>query len=288
MIDVSLQGLLACLELRPVADGASEGANLDIDYHRVFGGQILAQIIVAASAAVPGKAVKSLSVLFAREGDASRPVRYRCTVLHQGRTFATAEVVAFQAPEHRIVAEAVVSLHVAEAGLHHSIAPPPVGSPQDVPLQSLDMLPWQVRVVDGVQLADRAVGPPTLAWWMRAEELGNLRGRDSAGVLSGEVVDQALLAYATDLTLIGTALRPVEGLSQADSTVALATAVTSHSIWFHQPFEVEQWLLVSQEAPVLTGGRAFGRGDVFSGTALVASFAQESMVRAIDQSPPPG
>ena len=93
---------------------------------------------------------------------------------------------------------------------------------------------------------------------------------------------QALLAHATDLTLIGTALRPFDGVSQADSTVTLHTAVTSHTLWFHHPFRVDDWLLVTQHSPVVANGRAFGRGDVYAGDELVASFAQEAMVRQIE------
>ena len=81
--------------------------------------------------------------------------------------------------------------------------------------------------------------------------------------------------------MIGTALRPFDGISQADSTVSLHTAVTSHTLWFHQPLRVDDWLLVAQHSPVVADGRAFGRGDVFAGDELVASFAQESMVRSI-------
>ena len=76
---------------------------------------------------------------------------------------------------------------------------------------------------------------------------------------------QALLAHATDLTLIGTALRPFDGISQADSTVTLHTAVTSHTLWFHRPFRVDGWLPVVQEAPVVAHGRRPGRGDGFAG-----------------------
>ncbi len=93
---------------------------------------------------------------------------------------------------------------------------------------------------------------------------------------------QALLAHATDLTLIGTALRPFDGISQAQSTVSLHTAVTSHTLWFHQPFRVDDWLLVVQQAPATANGRSYGRGDVFAGDQLVASFAQEAMVRQVE------
>ena len=106
---------------------------------------------------------------------------------------------------------------------------------------------------------------------MRAAALGDERA-----------VHQALLAHATDLTLIGTALRPFEGVSQADSTVTLHTAVTSHSMWFHQPFRLDDWLLIAQHSPVVANGRAFGRGEVFTQAGeVVASFAQEAMVRSM-------
>ena len=135
------------------------------------------------------------------------------------------------------------------------------------------MLPWDTRIVGGIDLSSREPGPATLQWWSRTQPLPDERS-----------VHDALLAHATDLTLIGTALRPFDGVSQADSTVALHTAVTSHSIWFHQPFRADEWLLVVQDSPVVACGRGFGRGDVFTRDGeLVASFAQESMIRRIDR-----
>ena len=82
--------------------------------------------------------------------------------------------------------------------------------------------------------------------------------------------------------MIGTALRPHEGLSQADSTVRLATAVTAHQVVFHRAFRLDDWCLVDQCSPVAAGARAFGVGNVFDADGrLVASFTQESMVRPI-------
>ena len=265
--------LVRCLQLTEVEPGVVEGANLDIGYHRVFGGQILAQMLSAAAAASPDKSVKSLTVLFPREGDTSKPMQYRVDRLQDGRTFGTTEVIASQ--DGKVIAAAVVSLHVDETGLHRSDPPPAVGAPEDAALLDLPMVPWEVRSVGGVDVSDRAAGPPSLQLWMRAPALADDR-----------VVHQALLAHATDLTIIGTALRPFEGVSQADSTVTLHTAVTSHSLWFHQPFRLDEWLLLVQQSPVVANGRAFGRGDVFSSTGeVVASFAQEAMVRSVE--PPP-
>jgi acyl-CoA thioesterase-2 len=200
-------------------------------------------------------------------------MRYAVQKLQDGRTFGTTEVIASQ--DGKVIAAAVLSMHIDEDGLHRSDAPPDVGPPEAAERCDLPMVPWEVRVVGGVDLADRAAGPPRLELWMRASELADDRS-----------VHQALLAHATDLTLIGTALRPFEGVSQADSTVSLHTAVTSHSLWFHQPFRLDDWLLLVQHSPVVANGRAFGRGDVFSSAGeVVASFAQESMVRSIE--PPP-
>jgi len=265
-----LDDLIGCLRLATVEPGVVEGTNLDIGYHRVFGGQILAQVLTAASDASPEKSVKSFTVLFPREGDTTMPMRYRVERLQDGRTFGTTEVIASQG--EKVISAAVVSMHADEGGLHRSDDPPDVGAPEDAVLLDQPMIPWEVRAVGGVDLADRAAGPPRLDLWMRAP-----------GLTGSRAVHQALLAHATDLTLIGTALRPFEGVSQADSTISLHTAVTSHSMWFHQPFALDDWLLVSQQSPVVAKGRAFGRGDVFSSAGeVVASFAQESMVRRLE------
>ena len=260
--------LVACLDLAEVEPGVVDGQNLDIGYHRVFGGQILAQLIGAAAAASPEKSVKSLHVLFPREGDTSKPMRYRVTKLQDGRTFGATAIVAEQ--EGKVISTATVSMHASESGLQRCDAPPAVDPPDGAAPVDLGMVPWDTRVVGGVDLADRGVGPARLDWWMRAAPVGDERH-----------VHQALLAHATDLTLIGTALRPFDGISQADSTVTLHTAVTSHTMWFHLPFRADEWLLLTQHSPVVAFGRCFGRGDVFAGDQLVASFAQEAMVRQI-------
>ena len=124
--------LVSCLDLKEVEPGVVEGQNLDIGYHRVFGGQILAQLIAAASAASPEKSVKSLHVLFPREGDTAKPMRYRVTKLQDGRTFGATEIVAEQ--DGKVISAAVLSMHAEEDGLHRTDAPPTVGPPEDATL----------------------------------------------------------------------------------------------------------------------------------------------------------
>jgi acyl-CoA thioesterase-2 len=269
-MDFDQDDLVACLALAEVEDGVLEGRNLDIGYHRVFGGQILAQIVAATAATSPEKLVKSIHVLFPREGDTSKPMRYRVTKLQDGRTFGSTEVVAEQ--DGKVISVALVSMHIREDGLHRSDGAPDVGPPEAATEVDLGMVPWESRLVGDVDLTDRAASPPQLDWWMRAAPVPDAPASHH----------QALLAHATDLTLIGTALRPFDGISQADSTITLHTAVTSHTVWFHQPFRVDAWLQISQHGPVVAGGRSYGRGDVFADGELVASFAQEAMIRRIE------
>ena len=106
------------------------GDNLDIGYHRVFGGQILAQMITAAAEASPDKVVKSVHVLFPREGDTSKRMEYGVTKLQDGRTFGTTAIVATQ--DDKVICTATVSMHaLEESALRRSDPLPKVGPPDD-------------------------------------------------------------------------------------------------------------------------------------------------------------
>jgi acyl-CoA thioesterase-2 len=269
---ISLDSLLSCLEVREVGDGTWTAPNLAMDYHRVFGGQLLAQAIAAAAASTDGKTVKSIACLFPREGSTEQPIELVVEHTQDGRTFATRRITAAQ--EGKTFFVATVSLHTDDAGLEHQAieAPDAAGHEAATPVD-LSMIPWETRAVDGVDLSDRAAGPPTYALWMRVGD----RALDDDLTLH-----QALLAHATDLSLIGTALRPHEGFSQADAGSTLHTAVTSHAVWFHRPFRMDDWCLLTQQSPVTAGGRGFGIGHVLdAGGRLVASYAQESMIRLL-------
>jgi acyl-CoA thioesterase-2 len=263
------------MNLRQTGDHRFEGDNLDLAYRRVFGGQILAQTIEALRQCADGKSLKSLWQQFPREGDVGQPMTYDVTVHQSGRTFATLGVQATQGG--KLISVAAASLHTPEEGLSHpaehlSVVPGPMASRQ----VGIDMIPWDIRAIGDADLNAPDVHPPHYQWWMRTPSISSLGAEDS------DWTHQALLAHATDLTVIGTALLPVEGLSQADTGTKFHSAVTSHTLWFHQPFRMDEWLLVDQHSPVLAGSRAFGRGDVWTENGrLVASFAQESMIRPV-------
>lgn len=262
--------LLGCLNPHRVsgpadADGVLEfeGVSQQLDYHRVFGGQLLGQFIRVAALACPGKSVKSLHAVFAREGRAAEPVRYRSTRQHEGRSFASLTITARQ--PHAVLASSSVSMHANEDGPENQDCEPvstPLGETHQV---ELDLIPWETRCAD--DLGATATGPPTFEVWMRTP------------AVDGELAP-ALAAYATDLTLIGTALRPFEGFSHRGNGTQFTSAVTSHTVWFHKSFRTDQWLLLRQHSPVLAHGRCFGRGDVLTEDgSLVASYAQEALLR---------
>ncbi|WP_199747971.1 acyl-CoA thioesterase [Actinomadura sp. WAC 06369] len=275
--------LLACLELDgpgPVPGGGSgaaaaspaavrlTGRNQRLTYHRLFGGQLLAQFVRAAGAVCPGKAVKSLHALFPRAGRSDEPVRYEVERHHEGGTFATVAVTARQEPG--VIATASVSLHAGEDGADRQSVPGVPAVPGAEHEVKLGLLPWETRSTADLDAA--AAGPPEYELWMRTPAVG-------------AELAPALAAYATDLTLIGTALRPLDGVSQSDAGTAFTSAVTSHSVWFHRPFRTDDWLLLRQHSPVLAHGRCFGRGDLLAADgSLVASYAQEALLRLKDHS----
>lgn len=261
--------LLECLDLAPATTAGTqaatfEGRNQQLDYHRLFGGQLLGQLIQVARHICPGKTVKSLHTVFAREGRADEPVCYEASLHHEGRSFATLTATGRQ--EGRgVLATSAVSMHAVEGGPEQqdiADVPPLLGPEHRL---ALDLIPWETRAVDDLNAT--TVGPPRFEFWMRTPQV------DPA-------LAPALTAYATDLTLIGTAVRPMDGLGQRGNGTQFTSAVTSHTLWFHRPFRTDEWLLLRQHSPVLAHGRSFGRGDVLTaGGALVASFGQEALLR---------
>ncbi len=263
-----LADLLRCLELNRLDDASFEAPNLPMDYYRVFGGQLLAQAIVAATALEPGKRVKSLHVTFPKEGERDATTEIRVPAVSGGRTFASRAVEVVQG--ERPILLGTVVLEAAEEGPGHQVAVADAPPPDEAKPEDLQMIPWETRIVGGVDLAAREEGPPELALWMRA-----------ADSPADERVQRALLAHATDLTLIGTTLRAWPGFGQADSPEKIQTAVVSHSIWFHGPIDLRAWTRLQQESPVSGGGRGFGQGHALSADGRVlASYAQESMIRS--------
>ncbi len=270
----TLDAVLGSFALESVGEHTYAGPSVAIGTGRVFGGQVLGQVLLAAAAAVPAKQVKSISVQFARDGVAPDPVTLEVAVLHEGGTFATCDVRVRQ--EGRVLAAGIVSLHVPGEGPEQQAAVLADTDPEAAPALDLPMIPCETRVVGGVQLRDDAVGPAEFAFWMRAPRLAG----------APPALHQALFAYASDLTPIATALRPIAGMSQMSSHRTVQTATTGHSVWFHDALDLADWVCLQQTAPVTGAGRTFGWGHGFARDGrVVASYAQDAMVRWLTANP---
>jgi acyl-CoA thioesterase len=271
---LTLDGLLASLNLEPIADGRFRAQNAEADRPVVFGGQLLAQSIVAATTVDPEKLVKTVHAVFARAGTPDAPLDVDVECLHRGRAMASTTVTFTQAD--RLIARAQVLLSADEPDvIHHADPVGDVPAPGDAQERAVDDGPWQIRYARGVDIRDpELTGPPDLDVWTRF-----------VGAPDDRVVSQALLAYATDGFLIGTAMRPHAGVGQSQAHVTLSTGVLSHTITFHEPCSAAEWLLLSQHSTHAGGGRCYGRGNVFTEDGrLVASFVQDAMIRPLQSS----
>jgi acyl-CoA thioesterase-2 len=265
-----LSELLEVLDLEQVGEGRFRAQNFsDGPGGVVFGGQLLAQSIVAGASIDPTKEVKTVHTVFARGGALDQPLDIEVEAMHTGRALASAAVTIRQG--ERLCTRSLVLLSAVEPDLiRHGSAAPQLGAPEDAPPGPGEGRFWEVRIVDGVDLSDpAAVGPPELNAWVRFPE----------AAVSG-VLGQALLAYATDGFLIATAMRPHEGIGQAMSHVSISTSVLSHTLTFHEPIDASQWHLLAHESPYAGRGRSYGRANIFTVDGrLVASFVQDNMIR---------
>jgi acyl-CoA thioesterase II len=278
--------LLQLLDLEPIEFNIYRGHNRDIGSGRVFGGQVLAQALVAASRTVPDdRFAHSLHGYFILPGDLAVPIVYFVDRLRDGRSFTTRQVTAIQ--HGQAVFNMSVSFHRDEDGIEHQTpmpgAPPPETLPSELALirAGAEQIPAALRPVltqdrpidfRNVQADpfDRTPRAPQRHMWLRAD-----------GPMPDARLDhQAVLAYATDYGLLATAVQP-HGLHIRDPRLQAATL--DHAIWFHRPFRMDDWLLYAMDSPVTAGARGFTRGTVFTRTGtLVASVAQEGLLRLRD------
>ena len=273
-----LSELLGVLDLEQVGEGRFVAQNFsDGPGGVVFGGQLLAQSIVAGATIDPSKEVKTIHTVFARGGAMDKPLDIEVEAMHTGRALASATVTVRQ--DERLCTRSLVLLSAVEPDLiRHGVDFPEVTAPEDTPAGPELGGFWEVRVVDGVDLTDPdVVGPPELFVWVR------FPGAEATGVIG-----QALLAYATDGFLIGTAMRPHEGVGYALAHVSISTSVLSHTLTFHEPIDAGRWYLLAHESPYAGRGRSYGRANIFDEDGrVVASFVQDNMIRDFPESQRP-
>jgi acyl-CoA thioesterase-2 len=262
--------IAGALRLEKIDTDRYLGQNIAGTQGVIFGGQLLAQAIVAAARSVPEMQVKSMHTVFTRAGQPDQPVTLDVDRLNEGRTFGCVEVSIRQGD--RLCTRSLVLLDRPDADLiYHHDAMPDVAPPEACRPGASVERGWDVRIVDDVDIADpNALGPPELFVWSRF-----------TGLPAENYASQALLGYASDGFLIGTAMRPHPGVGQALAHVSISTSVITQTLTFHDSFDAGEWLLLAHASPYAGHGRSHGRAHVFSTDGrLVASYVQENMIRA--------
>jgi acyl-CoA thioesterase-2 len=281
-----LSGLLTALDLTDTGARTSEdiftGPAMWTPHGRIFGGQVLAQSLVAAQRTIaPDRVVHSLHGYFLRPGNVDMPITFSVDRIHDGRSFSTRRTQAYQ--DGLPILSMIASFQDEDGGLDHQVAmPDDLPDPESLPTAAEVLAgfdhpvakawafgrPFDMRhvpspiylKVDGERKAHQAV-------WLKA--IGPLPDDPN--------LHRAALAYASDYSLLEPVLRR-HGVSWI--TDGLKVASLDHAMWWHRFGRVDEWLVYVQESPTATGGRGLSLGRIFSRDGrLLASVAQEGMVR---------
>lgn len=276
--------LVALLDLEPLEENIYRGQNRDIGTRQIYGGQVLAQALVAAQRTVPeDRPIHSMHGYFILPGDLGRPVVYFVDILRDGGSFTTRRVTAIQKGEAIFTLSA--SFQRREDGFEHQLEMPDVPPPEeirpelDIVRERVDEFPEHIR---GIVTQDRPLDfrpvEGDVAFGDGPREARRMMWVKSVGPLGDDPTHhRAVLAYASDYGLLITSLRP-HGRTARDPQMIVASL--DHSLWFHRDVRADEWLLYVVDSPASCGGRGFARGTYFTrdGT-LVASVAQEGLIR---------
>lgn len=289
-----VEGLVKLLTVERVATDIYVGRPQTGGIGRVFGGQVIAQGLQAAQASVPEtKSAHSLHAYFLRGGREGVPIEYRIERDFDGRSFANRRVVASQENEDGTatpILNLTASFQTPEDGLEHLDAPmPEVEDPdtlksdmetrramieamgdkvtEDQRALALRPRPIEMRTTDKLHWMNSEAKDPRAHSWFKA----------ASALPDDPALHRAVIAYASDYTLLGTSALP-HGLSWMRGE--LVGASLDHTLWFHEEARADDWLLYATDSPWSSGGRGFNRGRIFNKQGmLIASVAQEGMIR---------
>ena len=284
-MDAALRDLLDLLDLEQIDRDIFRGRSPDEGWQRVYGGQVIGQALVAASRTVsePKRLTHSLHGYFLRPGDTTIPILYDVDRIRDGKSFSTRRVVAIQ--RGKAIFSMAASFHDAEEGLSHQFerpaAPPPEQCiteqalideyiehyPDAAEIYGKLARPIEMRYVDPVRDHAPEPMPPEQHVWIRTVD----------SMPDDPRLNQCLLAYASDMTLIDTSYRP-HAVNWRHQNFQVASL--DHAMWFHRPVRTDEWLLYHQDSPFSGGARGFSRGTFFDQSGqLIASCAQEGLIR---------
>lgn len=281
-------GLVKLLEVQDRGDDHFLGRRKRGGVGRVFGGQVIAQALHAAELTVDAaRPAHSLHAYFLRGGSEDHEIDYKVERDFDGGSFSNRRVVASQ--QGRPILSLTASFQKQQDGLHHADAPMPVVPPPEELEPEAEVRrrfaaqarpearhhflaprPVEMRAVEGRHWMNPAPAPPVSHSWFRAV----------APLPADPKIHRAILAYASDMALLGTSMLP-HGLSWARGEVVSASL--DHAVWFHEAFRADEWLLYATDSPWSGGGRGFNRGRIFTRDGrLIATVAQEGMIRKVE------
>lgn len=287
-----IKELLKLFDLERIELNLFRGFSPDDGWRRIYGGQVLGQALAAASRTVDDRSCHSFHAYFLRAGDPKVPILYEVDRARDGRSFTARRVIAVQ--HGRQILNMAASFQIAEDGLDHQDAMPEVPEPE-----ALDSI---------VALVERTGDPLRKEYWTyimrnrpvelrpvvpagapdsaRSAAVQHVWFRTTGPVPDDSVVQQSMLAYMSDFSLLDTATHP-HGVNFLHPRMQVASL--DHAMWFHRSFRAQEWLLYALDSPSASGARGFARGSIFDRDGrLVASVAQEGLIRMHPPSPPPG
>ncbi len=281
----SVTELLDLLDLEEIEVGLFRARQPSTQLQRVFGGQVLAQAVTAATRTVPEtRVLHSLHGYFLVPGRTDIPIVYDVEVVRDGGSFSSRRVVARQAG--RVIFYLSSSFHEREEGFTHQDPIPVDVPPPDACPRLSEVLAkasartasqWQSEwgVLDVRYAGDSRPGgtlvdpshPARARVWVRTD------GR----LPDDPRLHQAALAYASDLTLLSVSTVPHGVLAGLD----VQAASIDHAMWFHRPFRADEWLLYDQISPSASAGLGLSTARLFQAGVLVSDVAQEGLIRPL-------
>jgi len=280
----SAEELVELLDLETIDTNLFRGIQPDTMLQRVFGGQVAAQSLVAGARTVePPLSAHSLHSYFLRPGDTTVPIVYDVERMRDGRSFSTRRVVARQ--HGRSIYFMTISFQRPEDGFDHQDRMPTVPPPEEslsvgevVRRRSPERA--EQWLTEWAALELRAIGDSRPGGELSSEDRpaqSRLWIKVGGRLDDVELTHKAAFTYASDLTLLGSALVPHDLLVTSPE---VQSASLDHTIWFHRPFRADEWLLYDQTSPSASGARGLALGRVFTQDGrLVATVAQEGLIR---------
>lgn len=282
----SVNDLLQLLTLEKVNETEFNGISKTVGSPNVFGGQVLAQAINAASRTITNhRVLHSMHSYFLEAGNLELPITYNVSVIRDGGSFSVRRVTAHQKETTIFILSA--SFHKKEEGYSHQMEMKPnLKQPEtllswtDILLQFGDFLPKNIKAffeierpvefkpTEIINPMDRKNLPPYSDVWFKLK--GDAKDLDLA-------TKQQILTYISDYNILVSALNPHASVAHWGNT---QTASLDHSMWYFRDFDFNDWLLFSMESPNASNARGFARGNIFTREGiLIASVAQEGLMR---------